>query len=87
MLETHEESSDSTHLIKTDNMDIALAHARMAFGLNWVAADKDTRVYAYAHTPKLYENQMWNRTKGNVMVHIGYYTGKQSWRKSKRGVV
>lgn len=68
-------------------MDAAFAHMRMTLGLNWVAADKDTRIYAYDGKP-FRDIDMWENTElFSIMVHIGYYTGKQSWRKSKRGAI
>lgn len=85
MLEMSEEFSNSTRLVRTDDMDAALAHARMTLGLNWVAADDDTRIYAYAVNP-IRKRDIWAGIETHEMRHIGYYTGKQSWRNTKRGV-
>ena len=67
-------------------MDTALGHARIAFGLSWVAADKDKRIYAYNGKPyrKL---DVWLETGMKDPIHIGAYTGTQSWRKTKRGQI
>ena len=86
MSEILDESCNSIKILNFNNMDTALGHARMAFGLSWVATDKNKRIYAF-NTKPYRGSSMWMGYSEKTALHIGIYTGVVASVLSVRGLI